>query len=166
MAAVDPGTDSLALGGALFDAIWRAANEGLALSVCLPTGEDWEIWRGLTEVGADAIFHEYRHIDDVVPDRCPENFRIVYVMGVSDSRRAVQLLKAGQTVACTVPDDSFKLGWFLLGDQEAKVYDGDAHDLRCVEPAGGLVMFRQSAERPLARAHVVKQLQAAHDGGA
>lgn len=151
--------------GEIFNAIWRAANEGTALWVRLPTGFAWETYEPLASTYSAAFFHEYRPITGAVPDEIPENLRIIYVLEVAQTRRAVELLKAGHSVAAIVPDDSHKIGWFMLGDLEVKVFDGDLSEVRC-EPRGSLILFRQTSTGQSARPHLIKQLQTALEGGA
>lgn len=120
----------------------------------------------LMELFPSVRFYDYTKAPISVRGPIPENYHLTYSMAEHNAGEAAAYLMAGQSVAVVVPDDSHKIGWFLLGDREINVVDGDEHDLRFLDPAGSLVMLSPKGKAVLTtdliRPSAVKELIAAY----
>lgn len=156
----------------IFDLSALAADAGVQLAVRINGTSDifFEQYRTpngqtLMELFPSVQFYDYTKAPISVRGPIPDNYHLTYSMAEHNAAEAAAYLKAGQSVAVVVPDDSHKIGWFLLGDQEINVVDGDEHDLRFLDPPGSLVMLSPKGKAVLAteliRPNAVKELIAA-----
>ena len=156
----------------IFDLQALAADAGVQLAVRMNGTSDifFEQYatpngQTLMELFPSVQFYDYTKAPISVRGPIPENYHLTYSMAENNAAEAAAYLRAGQSVAVVVPDDSHKIGWFMLGDTEINVEDGDAHDLRFLDPPGSLVMLSPKGKAVLAteliRPNAVKELIAA-----
>lgn len=155
----------------IFDLQMLAAQAGMALAIRIngTSDVDWENQlapNGMTlmETFPGVQFFDYTKWPLHKRGPIPENYHLTYSMAEHNAEEAAAYLRAGQSVAVVVPDDSHKIGWFMLGDVEVNVVDGDEHDLRFLDPPGSLVMLSPKGKAVLAtdliRPDAVKELRA------
>lgn len=132
----------------ILDLSMIAADAGVSLAVRLNGTSDifFEQYRTpngktLMETFPSVQFYDYTKAPIEKRGPIPPNYHLTYSMAEHNAVEAAAYLRAGQSVAVVVPDDSHKIGWFMLGDVEVNVVDGDEHDLRFLDPPGSLVML-------------------------
>lgn len=156
----------------IFDLQSLAAQHGMALAVRLNGTSDIFFeqqiapnGKTLMETFPSVQFYDYTKAPIEKRGPIPDNYHLTYSMAEHNAAEAAAYLLAGQSVAVVVPDDGHKVGWFMLGDQEINVEDGDAHDLRFLDPPGSLVMLspkgRSVLDTDLIRPDAIKELRAA-----
>lgn len=156
----------------ILDLQMLAADAGVALAVRLNGTSDifFEQYlapNGMTlmETFPGVTFYDYTKAPLDKRGPIPPNYHLTYSMAEHNAVEAAAYLRAGQSVAVVVPDDSHKVGWFMLGDQEVNVVDGDEHDLRFLDRAGSLVMLSPKGKAVLStdliRSSAIKELRAA-----
>lgn len=156
----------------IFDLQMLAGRHDMALAVRINGTSDIDLERykapnGLTimETFPGVQFFDYSKWEIEKRGELPENYHLTYSMAEDNAAQAAAYLLAGQSVAVVVPDDSHKIGWFMLGDAEINVVDGDEHDLRFLDPPGSLVMLRPKGkavlDTALIRTDPIKELRAA-----
>ena len=133
----------------IFDLSALAAEAGMGLAVRLNGTSDIAFEQYATPNGQTLMelfpstqFYCYTKWPIEKRGPMPPNYHLTYSMADDNAAESAAYLLAGQSVAVVVPDDSHKIGWFLLGDREINVVDGDEHDLRFLDPPGSLVMLR------------------------
>lgn len=157
----------------IFDLQSLAAQAGMALAVRLNGTSDiffeqYAAPNGLTlmETFPSVTFYDYTKAPLSARGPIPDNYHLTYSMAEHDAPAAAAYLAAGQSVAVVVPDDSHKIGWFLMGEHMVEVIDGDEHDLRFLDKPGSLVMLSPKGkavlETDLIRPNAVKELVASH----
>lgn len=155
----------------IFDLQVLAAEHGMALAIRLNGTSDiffeqHQAPNGLTlmETFPGVQFYDYTKAPLSKRGPIPANYHLTYSMADDNAEQAAAYLLAGQSVAVVVPDDGHKVGWFLLGDQEINVVDGDAHDLRFLDQPGSLVMLSPKGKAvlktDLIRPHAIRELRA------
>lgn len=156
----------------ILDLQMLAADAGVALAVRLNGTSDIFFEQHLAPNGATLMetfstvqFYDYTKAPLARRGPIPPNYHLTYSMAEHNAAEAAAYLMAGQSVAVVVPDDTHKIGWFLLGDREINVVDGDEHDLRFMDPPGSLVMLRPKGkavlDTELIRPDAIKELRAA-----
>jgi len=156
----------------ILDLSMLAADAGVSLAVRLNGTSDifFEQYlapNGLTlmETFPSVQFYDYTKAPLSVRGPIPENYHLTYSMADDNAVESAAYLMAGQSVAVVVPDDSHKIGWFVLGDREINIVDGDEHDLRFLDEPGSLVMLRPKGkavlDTALIRENPIKELREA-----
>ena len=96
----------------------------------------------------------------------PANYHLTYSMAEHNARECAAYLRAGQGVAVVVPEDRKPEheSWFMMGDRQVTVIDGDLHDLRFLDPPGSLVVLKPKGKlatgSELVRADPIRELRA------
>lgn len=154
----------------ILDLQMLAADAGMALAVRLNGTSDiffeqYQAPNGLTlmEIFPNVTFYDYTKAPISARGPIPPNYHLTYSMAEHNAVESAAYLAAGQSVAVVVPDDSHKIGWFMLDDLEVNVVDGDEHDLRFLDPPGSLVMLSPKGKAVLGtdliRPNAVKELR-------
>ena len=96
-----------------------------------------------------------------------ENWSLTFSLADDPLEFAVTHLKAARNVAAVVPEADKHAGtdWFALGDTEVKVIDGDADDLRFLDPHPALILLKPKGRlrrgSPMVRHNLINDLIAA-----
>lgn len=150
-----------------------ATKFGLKLAIRLNGTSDvlWERelldGKTLFELFPDATFYDYTRTPPH-HRRVPQNWRLTFSLADDPIEFAVGHLLAGRSVAAVVPDEAKRIwvgSWFMAGEHEVTVVDGDAHDLRFLDPVPALVLLKPKGKLlrggPMVRQGLVDQLRRA-----
>ena len=123
----------------------KASREGLALCVRLNGATDIG-WEGVRLEDGRTVFEAYSHLQFVdytksvrralmhAAGMLPSNYHLTFSRSEDNEADCVRVLKAGGNVAVVFA------GAFPETYLGARVVDGDAHDLRHLDPRGGVVI--------------------------
>lgn len=146
-----------------------ADHAGLRLAIRLNGTSDvlWERetvgGRSLFDIHSRARFYDYTNTP---PEhrKVPSNWHLTHSLADHPLARAVEHLRAGRNVAAVVPETE-KAGapdWFTVGDTEVRVVDGEAHDLRFLDPSPALVLLKPKGRLtrggPMVRHNLIREL--------
>lgn len=159
----------------IFDLQMLAAQADMALAVRVNGTSDLDIehikapnGKTLMETFPGVTFYDYTRWP--LHKRSPsDSYHLTYSLADDRLENAIAYLKGGQSVTVVV-EEEYKMedgGWFLLGDHQVNVVDGDLHDLRFLDPPGSLVMLKPKGREiynvpAMIRNGIVKDLMAAH----
>lgn len=142
-----------------------AKTEGLKPVLRLNGTSDvmWErIFPGWEHLGVQRMDYTKIPLEHRKPD-LDAGYHLTYsYMGPQDAERAIRYLAHGHSVAAVVPID-VKDALLSRPDHRRPLVDGDAHDLRFLDPPGSLVLLRPKGRirTGLMRPDVLRELAAA-----
>jgi hypothetical protein len=114
----------------------RADRLGLKLAIRLNGTSDivWERLTDIFESFPDVQFYDYTKIAKRFLLKRPANYDLTFSLSEDNERDAASVLRLGGRVAVVFRDKKYPAQF--LG---ASVVDGDAHDLRFLDPSGSIV---------------------------
>jgi hypothetical protein len=115
----------------------------------------------------EATFYDYTRVPFAVREReLPKGWRLTYSLADAPASEALPYLRAGHSVAVVVPQevkDRYAGGSMHKGGEARRfnVVDGDAHDLRFLDPPSSLVLLSPKGGKladPLLRPRLMQEL--------
>lgn len=135
--------------GELYEMQQAAWLNGMTLSIRLNGTSDikWEDERldgkTLFELFGHARFHDYTRIP-FQHRRVPENWHLTWSAADAPLSEIAAQLRQGRNVAAIVPEHEKAQApqWFVMGDTEVQIVDGEEHDARFLDPSPALVLLK------------------------
>jgi hypothetical protein len=122
----------------------RAEKKGLKLAIRLNGTSDihWEIvWPEVFKQFPDVVFYDYTpsfvRMRDYIQGLFPDNYKLCYSLKEDNWRKAISILENWKGNVAVVFRNELPETW-----RGKQVIDGDAHDLRFLDPANVVVGLR------------------------
>lgn len=151
------------------EGVARAHRMKLAIRLNGTSDVRWELERlgkaSIFDLMPHATFFDYSRTP-IEHRPVPENWRLTWSLADAPIAEAYAHLVAGQNVAAVVSKAEAKLAppSFMLGGKRVAVIDGDAHDLRFLDPARSLVLLSpkgrlRASDNPMVRRDLIASLK-------